>query len=253
MTNNSTSRFSDRVNNYVKYRPGYPPEVISYLEKECRLSVGSVVADVGSGTGIFTKLLLEKGYTVYAVEPNEPMRQAADEQLGNYPGYHSTNGTAGATGLPPKTTDLIVCAQAFHWFNTPGTKVEFKRILKPGGHVALIWNNRDVEADAFATAYELLLQQQSGDYERVNHQNLSETDFVNFYRDGKYSLVKFHNQQVFDFEELAGRAFSSSYVPAEETEAGQHFKTSLQELFDCYNRHGKVVFRYQTEVYLGKV
>ena len=181
------------------------------------------------------------------------MRQAADEQLGNYPGYHSVNGTAEVTGLPAKTVDLIVCAQAFHWFNTPETKAEFKRILKPHGQVALIWNNRDVEADAFATAYELLLQQQSGDYERVNHQNLAETDFVNFFRDGKYSLVKFHNQQVFDFEELAGRAFSSSYVPAEETEAGRHFKASLQELFDSYNRHGKVVFRYQTEVYLGKV
>lgn len=253
MTNNSTSRFSDRVNNYVKYRPGYPPEVISHLEKECGLSANSKVADVGAGTGIFTKLLLEKGYTVYAVEPNEPMRRAADEQLRNYRGYYPVDGIAWATGLPAKTADLIVCAQAFHWFNTAETKIEFKRILKPGGYVALIWNNRDVEADAFATAYELLLQQQSGDYERVNHQNLAETDFVNFYRDGKYTLIKFHNQQVFDFEELAGRAFSSSYVPAEETEAGQHFKNSLQELFDCYNRHGKVIFRYQTEVYLGKL
>ena len=208
MTNYSTSRFSDRVNNYVKYRPGYPPEVISHLEKECRLSVGSKVADVGAGTGIFTALLLEKGYTVYAVEPNEPMRAEADRQLSHYDTYHTMSGTADKTGISAKSMDLVVCAQAFHWFNTPETKAEFKRILKPHGYVALIWNNRDVEADAFATAYELLLQQQSGDYERVNHQNLSETDFVNFYRDGKYSLVILHNQQVIDFEELAGRAFS---------------------------------------------
>jgi len=253
MTNNSTSRFSDRVNNYVKYRPGYPPEAISYLEKECRLSPQSIIVDIGSGTGIFTKLLLEKGYTVYAVEPNDAMRGEADRQLKNYPGYHSINGTAESTNLPGKTADLIVCAQAFHWFNTPATKAEFKRILKPGGNVALIWNNRDIEADDFAIAYELLLKQQSGDYEQINHQNLAETDFVNFYRNGKFSLVKFHNRQVFDFEELAGRAFSSSYVPAEETEAGHHFKASLQELFDCYNKHGKVIFRYQTEVYLGKL
>jgi len=251
--NDPTKRFTDRVDNYVKYRPGYPQEVIDYLEKQCHLPAKSPIADVGSGTGIFTKLLLEWNYAVYAVEPNDNMRHEADRQLKHFPNYHSVAGRADQTGLASHSIGLVVCAQAFHWFNTPETKAEFKRILKPRGQVALIWNNRDVEADAFAIAYDLLLREQSGDYESINHQNLKEIDFIKFYKDGEYKLAKFHNQQIFDFEQLAGRAFSTSYVPAEETEAGKIFKGLLKELFDTYQRNGKVVFMYNTEVYLGFV
>lgn len=253
MAHDPTKRFTNRVTNYVKYRPGYPASVIDHLQKHCHLTCESVIADVGSGTGIFTQLLLEKDNIVYAVEPNEAMRIEAERQLKHFPGFHSVNGTADTTGLSAKSVDLVTCAQAFHWFNTPEAKAEFKRILKPGGNVALIWNNRDIEADDFAVAYELLLKQQSGDYERINHQNLVETDFVRFFKNGKYSLTKFSNQQIFNFEQLAGRAFSSSYVPAEETEGGKAFKLHLKELFDNYQQNGKVVFRYNTEVYLGKL
>jgi SAM-dependent methyltransferase len=254
MANDSTTRFSDRVANYVKYRPGYPPEVIDYLEEQCQLTPESVIADIGSGTGIFTKLLLDNGYKVYAIEPNDPMRQEADRQLGHFDRYHSMTDTAEQTGLAAKNIDLIVCAQAFHWFNTAETKAEFQRILKPGGHVALIWNNRDVEADNFAVAYDALLKQLSGsDYDRINHQNLKHDDFVRFYRDGQYKLTKFPNQQIFNFEQLAGRAFSSSYVPTEGTEAGQSFKMQLKDVFDLYQQDGVVVFKYDTEVYLGQL
>jgi ubiquinone/menaquinone biosynthesis C-methylase UbiE len=254
MSTDSTKRFTDRVANYVKYRPGYPPDVITYLEKECHLNSDSVIADVGAGTGIFTKLLLEKDYKVYAVEPNDAMREEADRQLTHFNSYHSMIGTADKTGLSAQSIDLIVCAQAFHWFNTSETKAEFQRILKSGGQAALIWNNRDVEADAFAEAYDELLKTLSGgDYECINHQNLSPADFERFYKDGQYTLTKFPNQQVFDFEHLAGRAFSSSYVPAEDTEAGKAFKEKLKTIFDTYQRDGKVIFRYDTEVYLGNV
>lgn len=253
MSTNATTRFTSRVSNYVKYRPGYPPQVIDYLAKQCHLSTGSVIVDVGAGTGIFTKLLLERGYNVTAVEPNDAMRHEADRQLGHYATYQSNNGTAGATGLPDRYADLIVCAQAFHWFNTPETKAEFKRALKPAGHAALIWNNRNVEADDFAVAYELLLKQQSGEYERVNHQNLTETDFLKFFRNGQFTLEKFANQQVFNLEQLTGRAFSSSYMPAEDSEAGKAVALLLQDLFDSYQVNGKVTFKYNTEVYLGKV
>src|SRR6185312_9826406 len=118
MSNDSTKRFSDRVANYVKYRPGYPREVIDYLEKQCLLSSESKIADVGAGTGIFTNLLIEKGYEVYAVEPNGPMREEANRQLSHFDRYHSMIGTAERTGLAAKSMDMIVCAQAFHWFNT---------------------------------------------------------------------------------------------------------------------------------------
>lgn len=253
MAHDSTVRFSNRVANYAKYRPSYPDKVLDYLQHECHLTGESVVADVGSGTGIFTKLLLDRGYMVYAVEPNDSMRQEAEKQLKSIQEFHSVAGTAENTSLPEKSANLVVCAQAFHWFNNAETKAEFKRILAPFGHVALIWNNRCVDADDFAIAYELLLKQQSGDYERINHQNLTEADFVAFYHGGKYKLAKFSNYQVFNFEQLAGRAFSSSYVPAEDTPEGQLFSIQLKAIFDQYQTNGTVMFRYDTEVYLGRL
>jgi ubiquinone/menaquinone biosynthesis C-methylase UbiE len=253
MAHDSTLRFSNRVANYAKYRPGYPDKVLDYLQQECHLTTGSVIADVGSGTGIFTKLLLDRGYTVYAVEPNDAMRHEAEKQLKPLDGFHSVNGTAENTSLADKSASLIVCAQAFHWFNNAEAKTEFKRILAPYGHVALIWNNRCIDADDFAIAYELLLKEQSGDYERINHQNLIEADFVAFYHGGKYKLVKFSNYQVFNFDQLAGRAFSSSYVPAEDTPEGHQFNIQLKAIFDQYQTNGTVMFRYDTEVYLGRL
>jgi SAM-dependent methyltransferase len=253
MAHDSTSRFSNRVANYAKYRPSYPAKVLDYLQHECHLTEQCVVADIGSGTGIFTKLLLDRGYTVFAVEPNEAMRRHAEHQLKSDPPFYSIDGTAEATMLDSKSVHLIVCAQAFHWFNNAETKAEFKRILAPHGHIALIWNNRCIDADDFAIAYEILLKQQEGDYEKINHQNLAETDFAAFYHDGKYKLAMFSNYQVFNFEQLAGRAFSSSYVPAEDTTEGHLFSTQLKAIFDQYQSNGTVMFRYDTEVYLGRL
>lgn len=253
MTNNSTSRFSDRVSNYVKYRPGYPAEVLDHLQQQCHLNTHSIIADIGSGTGIFTKLLLDRGYTVNAIEPNEPMRFEAETQLDNFPLFHSIDGTAEKTNLPDNDADLIVCAQAFHWFNNAETKAEFKRVLKPEGQVALIWNNRDITADDFAIAYDELLKNQSGDYERVNHQNLTKEDFARFYRDGEYQFTTFPNVQVFNLEQLTGRAFSSSYLPAQDSEAGKALSLLLHDLFNEHQKDVTVSFRYNTEVYLGKL
>ena len=253
MTHDSTSRFTGRVANYAKYRPGYPAKVLEYLHHECHLTQQSVIADVGSGTGIFTKLLLDRGYGVYAVEPNEAMRAEAERQFKSDSHFHSINGTAETTTLDGRSINLIVCAQAFHWFSNAETKSEFKRVLAPHGHVALIWNNRCIDADDFAIAYEILLKQQEGDYEMINHQNLTEADFAGFFHDGKYKLSKFSNFQVFNFQQLAGRAFSSSYVPAQDTEAGHLFSIQLKAIFDQYQTSGTVMFRYDTEVYLGHI
>jgi len=249
----STQRFSNRVDNYTKYRPGYPPEVIQKLRDAGNLSSRSVIADVGSGTGIFTRLLLEEDYTVYAVEPNQPMREVADRDLSSNPKYHSVSGTAEATTLAKNSVNMIVCAQAFHWFDAQKTQVEFARIIKPGGKVALIWNNRQIEVDEFAINYELLLREQGSDYNRVNHQNLTAADFSAFFKNGDYELNRYYNQQVFDEAGLIGRAFSSSYVPAQETPDGQSFLTALKELFNRHQENGKVTVWYQTEVYLGEV
>lgn len=248
-----TQRFTTKVDNYVKYRPSYPAEVIDFLAHEARLSNTSAIADVGSGTGIFTHLLLDKGYTVYAVEPNDAMRDSAIDQLSVYTNFHSVNGTAESTTLNNHNIDLVVCAQAFHWFDQAKTKTEFKRILKPNGLVALIWNNRQIEVDEFAIAYELLLQQQGTDYKETNHRNITAVDFNNFFKNGQYQLVKYSNVQVFDEDGLIGRSFSSSFIPAKDTEAGAAFLSSLKQLFEQYQVNGTVNFQYQTEIYLGKV
>jgi len=253
MISDPTKRFSDRVDNYVKYRPGYPPEIITYLEDEFKLTTGSIVADVGAGTGIFSKLLLDASFTVYAVEPNGPMRDAAVEQLGYNRNFIPTEGTAEATNLPDKSVDCIVCAQAFHWFNNERTKAEFKRILRDGGCVALIWNNRLTDAGEFLKAYDELLKNGSVDYNKVNHQNVGDIDFKVFFKDGHYQLKKFPNEQVFNEEGLIGRAFSSSYVPPEDTDAGKKFLVLLKAIFSRYNVNGKVSFQYQTEIYSGEV
>ena len=176
----STKRFSDRVDNYVKYRPAYPDEVIDHLVTDCSLSGKSVIADIGSGTGIFTGLLLSRGFKVNAVEPNAAMQQAAVKQHGGSPDFIPVNGTAEATTLADASIDLIVCAQAFHWFNNENTRIEFNRILKPDGQAALIWNNRVADADDFAIAYENLLRHDSIDYNKVNHRNINEIDFKAF-------------------------------------------------------------------------
>jgi len=253
MTSDSTKRFSNRVENYVKFRPSYPHEVLAFLKKECGLSKESIIADIGAGTGIFTELLLDEGYTVYAVEPNEPMRHAAIEQLSANKKFIPVDGTAEATTLPAKSIDLIVCAQAFHWFNDAKTQVEFSRILKDSGKAALIWNNRLAAVDDFSEAYEELLKRDGIDYNKVNHRKIKDIDFKAFFKDGIYTLTKYPNTQIFDEAGLIGRAFSSSYVPAEGTEAAERFLPLLKDIFNKYNVDGKVSFQYQTEIYLGEV
>lgn len=150
--------------------------------------------------------------------------------------------------------DLIICAQAFHWFNAEETQKEFKRILKDDSkYVALIWNNRLTHVDPFAKSYDQLLQDKGTDYKEVNHQHLKGVNFQSFFKYGEYTLSKFANKQTFDYEGLSGRAFSSSYVPAEHTDAGIEFARLLKELFNQYHVNGQIEMRYETEIYLGKV
>lgn len=253
MISDPTKRFSDRVDNYVKYRPSYPHEILTYLKDECQLQPGSVIADIGAGTGIFSKLLLDEGYQVKAIEPNQDMLAAAKLTLSCHENFKPVDGIAEATTLEESSVDCIVCAQAFHWFNNGRTRVEFERILKPGRKAALIWNNRSTVADDFLKAYDELLKNESIDYNKVNHQKIKDIDFKAFFKDGNYQLKKFPNEQVFDEEGLIGRAFSSSYVPPENTAEGNKFLAMLKGIFDKYNQDGKVVFRYDTEIYTGEV
>lgn len=244
-------RFSDRVENYVRYRPHYPQEVIDWLQGEAALTPQSVIADVGSGTGISAELFLRFGCTVKAVEPNREMREAAERLLGGYPGFHSVNGSAQATTLPDQCADLVVAAQAFHWFNTPETRAEFSRILKPGGHVVLIWNERKLDATPFLRAYERLLLTFATDYTKVRHENIDAGELSRFFI-GSFITHTFANEQRFDFESLKGRLLSSSYAPAEGQPKHDDMIAELRRIFDACNGSGIVCFEYDTRVHLGR-
>jgi SAM-dependent methyltransferase len=246
---NSTTRFSDRVEDYVKYRPHYPEAILSYLQDTYGYQPSWVVADIGSGTGISTELFLRAGNRVFAVEPNLAMRTKAEALLAGYAGFVSIDGAAEATGLPAESVDLIVAGQAFHWFDPVGTRQEFGRISRPGACVALIWNERLV-GSAFEIEYEDLILRHAGDYKTINHKNISDQQMGAFFSPSSFLLRSFDNEQLFDFDGLKGRLLSSSYIPKE----GPGHDGMMKELEALFARHqsaGQVRVGYDTKVYTG--
>lgn len=245
------SRFSNRVADYVRYRPGYPSEVPTLLQNEVGLLSQSIVADVGSGTGISTDMLLKLGCEVFAVEPNAEMRAAAECLLEGNSNFHSVAGSAHATTLADGSIELIVAAQAFHWFKPVETRVEFDRILKPGGHVVLIWNERKLEASPFLKDYEALLMRFGTDYATVRHENIELKSLGSFFR-GDFETHVFSNFQRFDFESLKGRLMSSSYAPAPGHPQHEPMLGELRRIFDLHQQDGRVDLEYATKVHIGR-
>jgi SAM-dependent methyltransferase len=251
-TADATHRFSDRVDAYVRYRPGYPDELVATLLEQTGIVDTAVVADIGSGTGIFTRLLLEAGLEVYAVEPNSNMREAAEALLSGEAKFISVNGPAEQTGLADQSVDLVTAAQAFHWFNNETTKHEFRRILKPDGALALIWNRRNTD-QPFQQAYDGILREFAPEYGAVNHMNLSNDDIAAFFAAGSMTLLNFEYRQRLDFSGLLGRLKSASYCPAEDSPRYIPLVTELLALFDQFAVNGVIDFEYDTQLYLGPV
>lgn len=245
-------RFSDRVEHYIKYRPGYPDSIISTLQLEIGLMDDDVVADIGSGTGISARLFLENGNTVYGVEPNEPMRKAAEAMLRSYEHFISVHGSSEATGLKDHSVDLIVCAQAFHWFDREKTKQEFLRIADSGAHLALIWNDRKA-SEPFQQDYEKIIQQYSIDYNEVTHRNISEEMIRDFFAPHKYHKFVLDYAQHFDLEGLIGRVVSSSYMPNEGHPDYPSLKNAIADLYHTYEQNGIVTFAYDTSLFVGRM
>ncbi len=249
MASNSTTRFSDRVEDYVKYRPHYPAGILTHLEEAYAFGPSWIVADIGSGTGISTELFLQNGNRVVAIEPNREMRLKAEELLGGYSQFVSIEGTAEETGLAAASIDLIVAGQAFHWFDARRARTEFVRITRPGAVVALIWNERLILSD-FEREYEGLILRYAGDYKAINHKNLTDAQFSGFFYPQSYQLRPFDNEQRFDFDGLRGRLLSSSYIPKE----GPVHEAMMEALAALFNQHavdGQVRVGYETKVYSG--
>lgn len=249
----SKERFSNRVENYVRYRPGYPKQVLETLREECGLAPDSMVADIGSGTGILTKLFLENGNEVCGVEPNTRMREAGEEYLKSFPRFRSVNGTAESTTLASRSVDFVVAGQAFHWFDAQKARAEFARILKPDGWVAIIWNNREKDASPFLRDYESLLRAYGTDYEQVAQKYPENDPLERFFGEGASRARSFANRQQFDFDGLRGRLLSSSYAPAEGHPNHEAMLAELRRIFEQHARDERVVFEYTTKLYFGHI
>lgn len=252
MSKAPTARFSDRVENYIRYRPGYPPEVIELLRSECGLGPAHVVADIASGTGVFTRLLLENGNAVFAVEPNAEMREAGSRLLDAYARLTSVAGTAEETTLPSASVDFVTAAQAAHWFDRRRARAEFARILKPGGWCVLIWNERRTETTPFLRDYEQLLLSYGTDYKEVRHEHSTAT-IHEFFAPAPYQERVYDLRQQFDYEGTAGRLLSSSYAPLAGHPTHEPMMRELQRIFRAHAFDGMIEFEYNTRVYYGKL
>jgi SAM-dependent methyltransferase len=248
------TRFSDRVADYVRHRPTYPGQVVEILRREVPLGDGACIADVGSGTGISSAMFLSAGFEVVAVEPNAEMRSAAEGLLGGNARFRSVAAPAEATTLADGSVDLVLAAQAFHWFDAPRARVEFARILRGTKPVALVWNDRQVSGSPFLDGYEGILRALGTDYAQVNHRNLTEQETaIHGFFDGRLERFDLLNHQDLDQAGLLGRALSSSYTPKAGDPRRVDMERALRELFARTSEGGVVRLAYVTRVYLGRL
>src|ERR1700722_466972 len=246
-----TERFSDRVENYAKYRPSYPVEMLRFLQT--LISPPATVADIGSGTGILTRQLLNNGYLLYAVEPNDAMRREAERTLSGHPAFRSVRGTAEATTLGDRTVDFVTCAQSFHWFDRDKTRLEFSRILKVNGLTVLIWNERLDNSSPVNREYDKLLNGMAPEYRNASRHQVGFEQIQTFFAPGKIELRTFPNDEILDRDGFLGRLLSSSYVPNVGQPGHREIVDEAGKIFDSHQVDGKIRFDCETKVYVGRL
>lgn len=252
MVSDSKERFSNRVDDYVRYRPGYPPAILDALQQDCGLAPESVIADIGSGTGILTKVFLDNGNLVYGVEPNEAMREAAEAFLKPYSQFRSVNGSAEATTLPDGSADFVTAGQAFHWFDVKASRAEFLRILRPRGWVVVVANER-LPDSPLQRDYEALLRKYGTDYDKVAATYPKYQQMKDFFGSIPFSGKSFANAQIFDFEGLRGRLLSASYAPPKDHPNHGPMLAELKNIFDAHQKDGRLPFEYKTQIQYGQL
>jgi SAM-dependent methyltransferase len=252
MSKSPTERFTGRVDNYVRYRPQYPPQVIDALCHDCGLRPEHIIADIASGTGIFTRFLLENGNRVFAVEPNAEMRAASAHLQESFPRLALVVGVAEATTLPAASVDFITVAQAAHWLEPEQSRAEFKRIFKPHGWCVLLWNERRITGNPFLDDYEQLLRTHCAEY-TDKRQGQTAPIAQAFFAGTQYHQRVFEYQQEFDFEGLAGRLLSSSYCPLQDDPAHAPMMHELERIFRAHARRNTVRIDYDTRVFFGQL
>jgi ubiquinone/menaquinone biosynthesis C-methylase UbiE len=247
---NNTNKFTDKADNYDKYRLNYPIEILDHFY-DYNFSKKSIIADIGSGTGKLAKIFLENGNIVYAVEPNDNMRNMAISKLNNLKNFISINGSAENTTLQDKTMDFVVVGQAFHWFDTSRALYEFKRILKNDGVLAIIrkWYNR--KTNSFFM-YEEFLRKNFPNYNEKNHRDISDEEIMKYFSKD-YKKITIENVRELGFCELLGGFLSASYSPKEYTKEYYESKKMLEIIFNKYNVNNKIIYEYETIIYIGRI
>ena len=248
----NTERFSNRVENYVKYRPGYPAEVMNLFRDEMNLKSDAIVADIGAGTGISAEIFLKNGNPVIGIEPNSTMREASINFLKDFRSFTAVSGNAEDTTLESASVDLIVAAQAFHWFDLAKTRIEFRRIIRNNGFTALVWNERQLDTNDFLRDYERFVLEFGTDYKKVRHEKITTAVIAEFFQ-GNYREATFSNTQSLDYEGLKGRILSSSYIPAESHPRFSEMMKELKQLFTKHQKSDTIEIIYDTKVYYGKL
>jgi len=245
-------RFSNRVADYVRYRPSYPSALLEWLYDVSGFDASWDVADIGSGTGIFAALLLAHGNRVYGVEPNDAMRAEAERTLGTQARFISVRGSAEDTHVPGASVDLVTAAQSFHWFEPAATKREFVRILKPGGWALIVFNSRRIDASPFMRAYDEFLHARAVDYGRVDHRLATHPEHLRAFL-GEYHEWRFHHTVHHDWKAVRGLSLSSSYSPAPDHPDHAAFVADLEHIYRAHAVNDRVDFLYETEAYASRM
>ena len=247
-------KFTGKADLYKKFRPSYPKDLLDYLYSQIGFTQNSVIADIGAGTGILTQLLLERGSKVYAVEPNEDMREISKNDLSKYENFISINASAENTGLNEKSVDFVTSAQAFHYFDRELFKQECCRILNHGGKVAIIWNDVDGDNELIRKTSDIIAKYRIHD-KSDHRQSGNLHEFSDFYADGMYECTIFRNDFYENREYFIGGNLSTSYAPSEETEPEKYhgFVKELNKLFDEYSVNGILHFPQITRCYVGSM
>jgi len=249
--NDTTLRFSNRVENYLRYRPHYPSQLLEFLKFDCNLTSQSIIADIGSGTGFLAEQFLANGNRVFGIEPNREMREAGEQYLRTFSTFTSLNATAEDTGLEDASVDFVTAGQAFHWFDRQRCREEFRRILRPCGWVVLVWNDRRTDSTPFLTEYERLLRRYGADYVKVDHKQI-DADVLRTFLNREPVFKSLPNNQRFDLPSLTGRLLSASYVPAPNEPGHQEMLDALNNLFEAHQNQGRVTLEYDTILYYGR-
>ncbi len=252
-----TERFSERVGHFMRHRPNYPEAALEHLETHDVLGVGTDVAEMGSGTGIFSEQLIGHGCEVWALEPNSPMRSVAEATLETRALFHSIAAEAEETPLEDDSVELVAAAQAFHWFDLEATREEWRRILAPPHRVALLWALRRTEGDAFHEDLEAFLRRHGIDYAETVERIESRIEELPMFFGGEegdaFQHETFDDHQTLDFEAFEGLLLSYSYVPLPGDEGYEAMAEDLEELFQTHEEDGEVQLEYDTELYFGTI